>query len=941
MADVVGSVALKLTLDGSDLTVQFDKVTQEMQSNMQAPLDRVNKQITESFDKPMEEAQKAVSQQTEGIKKDFSKFNDEMKRMVKTGALSEIPEYLKSSDAKMPEPKTVDLSEVFAASSDPQELLKQKFENINLQIDAEREKLAQLETDFRNVEAGTKAFDTLSGKITASESKLISLQERLNTVTAKMQKTTSPEKQAPITTSNISNPQISEESNRLAELAAQLRNVEAGSKAFEVLSQKIAASQNRLNSLIATAQNGAAPVTQAANKTQNVFQRAMERIRSMFKKTTNDIKTEADKTSKKVSDSVKKSTDSSSKHMGALSQAIGGAFKATFLTAGLYAMFTGLRSLLTNAATQNETFKKSLNSVKANLMVAFTPIMQSIMPLLNTLMSGLASATKAIASFISALFGKSYAESVEATKGMQKNAETAKQTAESLSQASFDEMIVMSAPSSGAGTDGSGIDYDALDTNGDAAAASFAEKFKKVFEGIGKGFYDYVVVPIKENLSKFDAPIARFAALFQGIGSQCAAWMTPLSDWFQTDFKDAVAVSISTVSTILSGFMDTLATVSETVWNALVPVIDWFVTDGLPLFTDMWIGLMEVIGGVFDFLKVGFDTLWSGIVEPVFTLISNIILDCFTTFQNLWETYGQTTINNIMAMLESVKNIFLTVWNSFLKPIFDNIFAVLQQLWNDHLQPLIAHIGEFVMKLVNGAMEIYNQFIAPIVNWFVNVLGPPIAEVFNTIISMLGTVFGVLSDVLGGVFEALGGLIDFITGLFTGNWEQAWNGICTFFKGIWDAIWGIVKGVVNLIVDGINLLWKGIYTVVKAIVDAIGGIAGALGSLFGQDWHFSMPANPPLIPRLASGGIVDQPTLAMIGDNTDARSNPEVVAPLNKLKAMMGGADEEVTALLKRIVELLERLQLIVKIGDDTVAASAIRGINAITRMTGDCPILI
>ena len=88
MADVVGSVALKLTLDGSDLTVQFDKVTQEMQSNMQAPLDRVNKQITESFDKPMEEAQKAVSQQTEGIKKDFSKFNDEMKRMVKTGALS-------------------------------------------------------------------------------------------------------------------------------------------------------------------------------------------------------------------------------------------------------------------------------------------------------------------------------------------------------------------------------------------------------------------------------------------------------------------------------------------------------------------------------------------------------------------------------------------------------------------------------------------------------------------------------------------------------------------------------------------------------------------------------------------------------------------------------------------------------------------------------------
>lgn len=938
MADVIGSIALKLMLDGSDLTVQFDKVTQEMQSNMQAPLDRVNKQITESFDQPMEEARKAVSQQIEGIKKDFSKFNDEMKRMVKTGALSDIPEYLKSSDAKMPEPKTVDLSEVFMPSSDPFELLNQKIANTNLQMDAEREKLAQLETDFRNAEAGTKAFDTLSEKITASEKKLISWQEQLNRMNAKKSKLLA--EQSPQET-NAPNPLITLAKKEFSQLASSLKNTVTSSKAFDVLSQKSAALGNKLTPLIAKIQKIAAPVTQTANKAQNAFQRAMERVRSMFKKTTDEIKTQADKTSKKVSDSVKKSTDSSSKRMGTLSQAIRGAFKATFLTAGLYAMFTGLRSLIANAATQNETFKKSLNSVKANLMVAFTPIMQSIMPLLNTLMSGLASATKAIASFISALFGKSYAESVEATKGMQKNAETAKQTAESLSQASFDEMIVMSAPSSGAGADGSGIDYDALDTNGDAAAASLAEKFKKAFGRIGKGFYDYVIAPIKENLSKFDAPIARFAALFRGIGSQCAAWMAPLSDWFQTDFKDAVAVSISTVSTILSGFMDTLATVSETVWNALVPVIDWFVTDGLPLFTDMWIGLMTVIGGVFDFLKVGFDTLWSGVVEPVFMLISNIILDCFTTFQNLWETYGQTTIDNIMACFETVKNMFLTLWNSFLKPIFDNIFAVLKQLWTDHLQPLIAHIGEFVMKLVNGAMEIYNQFIAPIVNWFVNVLGPPIAEVFNTIISMLGTVFGVLSDVLGGVFEALGGLIDFITGIFTGNWEKAWNGICTFFKGIWDAIWGIVKGVVNLIVDGINLLWKGIYTVVKAIVDAIGGVAGALGSLFGQDWHFSMPANPPLIPRLANGGIVDQPTLAMIGDNTDARSNPEVVAPLNKLKSMMGGADEEVTALLKRIVELLERLQLIVKIGDDTVAASAIRGINAITRMTGDCPILI
>lgn len=852
MADEVGSIALKLRLDGSDLTGQFEKITQNMQKQMQAPLDRVNENISSAFDKPMENARKSVERQSQAIKKEFTKLNEDSKRILKTGAISDIPDYLKSSDTKMPEPETpkVDLSEVFQASTDPQELLKQKLANINLQIDAERQKLAELNAEFQKVDAGSAAFDTLSGKITASESKLISLQERLNSTQAKIQ--------------------------------------------------------------------------------------------TMFKRTSDGITAETDKASKKTSDSVKKSADSSSKHMGMMGRSVQSAFKSTFIMAGLYAVFRGLKSMMTNAATQNASFAKSLNSVKANLNVAFTPIMQSIMPVLNTLMSGLAAATKAIASFISALFGKTYAESVAATKGMQKNADAVKATAESLSQASFDEMNIMSAPSSGSGSDdGSGIDYDALDMNGDAAAEGLAAKFKRAFETIGKGFYDYVIAPVKENLSKFDAPIERFKSLFAGIGKQCAAWMQPLSDWFKTDFKDAVSVSISTVCTVLAGLMDVIATVAETIWNALAPVITWFVTDGLPLFTDMWVGLMEIVGGWFDYVKTIFDTLWTGVIEPVFTLISGIILDCFTTLQNLWETYGQTTINNIMTAFEIVKNLFLTLWNSFLKPIFDNIFAVLQELWTDHLQPLIAQIGEFVMKLYNGAMEIYNQFIAPIVNWIVNVLGPPIAEIFNAIVRQLGIVFGIFSDVLGGIFRALGGLIDFIVGIFTGNWEKAWNGICDFFGGIWDGIWGIVKGAVNLIINGINLLWKGIYTVVKAIVDAIGGIAGALGALFGQDWSFSMPANPPLIPRLANGGIVDQPTLAMIGDNTDARSNPEVVAPLNKLKSMMGGADEETKSLLRRIIELLEHLQLIVKIGDDTVASAAVRGINAITRMTGDCPIIV
>ena len=87
------------------------------------------------------------------------------------------------------------------------------------------------------------------------------------------------------------------------------------------------------------------------------------------------------------------------------------------------------------------------------------------------------------------------------------------------------------------------------------------------------------------------------------------------------------------------------------------------------------------------------------------------------------------------------------------------------------------------------------------------------------------------------------------------------------------------------------------------------------GDLFGQDWHFSMPENPPLIPKLAKGGLAYAPTLAMVGDNRNAGTDPEVIAPLSKLKDIIGeGGDmTEVVLLLREILEFLKGLNLIAK----------------------------
>jgi tape measure domain-containing protein len=64
-----------------------------------------------------------------------------------------------------------------------------------------------------------------------------------------------------------------------------------------------------------------------------------------------------------------------------------------------------------------------------------------------------------------------------------------------------------------------------------------------------------------------------------------------------------------------------------------------------------------------------------------------------------------------------------------------------------------------------------------------------------------------------------------------------------------------------------------------AIAPAIAGLAGSLGK------NLIMKIGAP---KLAEGGLAYGPTMATVGDNRNARVDPEVIAPLSKLKSMMG-----------------------------------------------------
>ncbi len=83
-----------------------------------------------------------------------------------------------------------------------------------------------------------------------------------------------------------------------------------------------------------------------------------------------------------------------------LFKTVGSTMKATFLTAGLYAFFRAMKSLMSGAAGQSKEFSAALEGVKSNLRTAFAPILDAVLPALTALMQGLANATRAVAAFI-------------------------------------------------------------------------------------------------------------------------------------------------------------------------------------------------------------------------------------------------------------------------------------------------------------------------------------------------------------------------------------------------------------------------------------------------------------------------------------------------------------------------------------------------------------
>lgn len=161
--------------------------------------------------------------------------------------------------------------------------------------------------------------------------------------------------------------------------------------------------------------------------------------------------------------------------------------------------------------------------------------------------------------------------------------------------------------------------------------------------------------------------------------------------------------------------------------------------------------------------------------------------------------------------------------------------------------------------------------------------------IYNIFVDSLQNVLNAFDDMFSGIKQMFDGLIDFVSGVFTGNWNKAFEGLkkigLGFLKVIkgsfeltWSGIWAIIKNVINLIIGGINLLIKGINKIKFEVPSWVPGIGG-------KKVGFDIPE----VPKLAKGGIISQPgrgvPLAFGGEGSTIGSR-EGVIPLTDSQQM-------------------------------------------------------
>ena len=369
------------------------------------------------------------------------------------------------------------------------------------------------------------------------------------------------------------------------------------------------------------------------------------------------------------------------------------------------------------------------------------------------------------------------------------------------------------------------------------------ENIQPVLERIGNGFADTIKNHIEPVLEKIGGMIGSFADFSKAINEV---------------FGPAISFIVEKLTVVLAPVIEYIGEVWRVLFNTIADVIG---------------GIADIVKGVFDVLtgiltgdgekiKEGFLSIFGGVKDIISSIFSGIIDLVSAALKLLWDitvaifkSIWDAIVNIFSGIGEWFSSVFQGAWDGVVN-IFSNLGLWFSERWSDVTNAL-SNIGTWFTDMFQKAWTGLTNIFSKLGTWF--------GERWNDVTTALANVATWFGNIFKTAFEAVKNAFSTIGSFFSGVWTTVKNIFVNAGQMVGSAVGGAFKSAVNAVLGTIENVVNGFIGMINGVIGLINKIPGvSLGSV----GYVSLP-------RLARGGIVDSPTVAMIGE-----AGKEVVMPL-------------------------------------------------------------
>lgn len=434
----------------------------------------------------------------------------------------------------------------------------------------------------------------------------------------------------------------------------------------------------------------------------------------------------------------------------------------------------GMISYMWSALKTNKEFSRSLDIIRTNLLVAFQPIYDFILPALNALMRAVATVTTYIASAISALFGRTYQQSFRAAKSLNTATNQMKGFGGAAKKAG------KAAKKAGKDAKGALMPFDEinqlnLDKGADVGGAG---------AGGGGG-----------GAGGFEMAMPDMSTIDMGGINKFKEIMSKIFEPFKLAWEKEGQATIDSMKYALGGIKDLTKAIGRS-WLEV-----WTNGTGQKMLETMLRILQNIFGIVGDIAR-SFTRAWEegGRGTAIMQHLHNIIQHILTFVEKLTkafrEVWGEVGDKLVTAFLDNLRGVLSTL---------DHLGGKLLWVWDHGGERMFKGFVRLGAKILEISYFINTEFVQPFVNWFIDLIAPAIAGVM---------------DWVGSLLEKFTDLIDWLMG----DGYPVLETIVTIL-GSMALAFGIVQGAVNL--------YKGSMAIAKAVSIGFKGAVAGLTSTFG------------------------------------------------------------------------------------------------------------